>query len=120
MKSGEGDKAMITKYLLLKEELSSREKELKAYCKKNGNIDYDGKQFGHYEDKPTMSYDGKGIWEYIRDNSNDEFMAVDMLFENFHLNQATIEKISKKLDIDIDELKKLATEKPRKSFGFLL
>lgn len=111
--------AMVSKYLITKEETKALEAKLKSYVGHNGNIMYDGKQFGFYAGKPTKSYDGKGIWDWIVEHANDENAAEDLLNENFHLNHGQAEKIARKLSIDILELEKLATEKKRKSFGFL-
>ena len=48
-------------------------------------------------------------------------MALQMLYDCFHLNKGKAEKLIKKLDLDADDasaMEKLSTSKQRKIFGF--
>lgn len=100
----------ISEYLQKKHEASSREKYLKDYIKKNGNIMVGGKMFGNFK-KDRFSYPGGSVYDWLATNVGD-----DMAKSYFKLNNTEMTRICKK--IVIIEPKELAENKPVNSFGF--
>lgn len=117
--SASGPSLAVAKYLQAKLNVSEMQKSLKAHVKKNGNIMFEGRMFGAYSGQPTTSWNGKASWDWVLQNSGNDEGALSLLFEAFHMNEATGLKIAKRLGISPEELLAVSDKKPRNSFGFL-